>query len=227
MAELDGMVSPSRTNFADPRSRQGVGSPSTARRSVATLLDLLPWFIAVFSEPAFRHGKVQADWVYWVGIVVFYIVIGLSVRRGAHRGQTLGKQLMGIRSVGDQADASNLRIFGRELLKYLWVGPIGVCTLGVAPVFFLHRLNGKNGGLMWHDRNTGMHVEQLPSEAADSSREARDFVVPQRFSSQAALEEFAATLNEDEFTQLLVVLKSRGWTENEIRERVLKLRPLV
>jgi len=49
--------------------------------------------------------------------------------------------------------------------------------------------------------------------------------IPKRFSNQAALEAFAAQLDDDQFVELYHALRSRKWTDAEITDRVQPLRP--
>jgi len=98
---------------------------SRLRRLVAYIVDLFVLFVPVYV----LAGAVgdDADWaiglLYILASIVYWPL--LLARRGEHNGQTLGKQLLGVRVVSKDGDAVSLgRAMKRELLGRTVLGAV-------------------------------------------------------------------------------------------------------
>ena len=226
----DGAVNASGANehrtAARPKANPAVATrgviPSTARRVAATLVDISPVLASILIEPSAKHGETPAGWVYVTGIVLTLMFIGACTRPHERSGETLGKQLLGLKAMGSDGDSTRLRLLGREGLKYLWGVPTGLVSLMVFPIVYLHRRTRRDAGVTWHDRVASARVEHLVRVAPPAAAAPE---VPARFANQRELEQFARGLTRDQFIELVATLKSRGWTQAEIRDRVQPLRP--
>lgn len=80
----------------------------------------------------------------------------------------------------------------------------------------LSKRNGMKVGYESFDRD----MQDLIREDLESK-----LLVPGRFADQTAIERFAEPLTDQQFVQLVAVLRSRNWTPKELTERIHPLRP--
>ena len=150
----------------EPFTRAELGSP--ARRLGAYAVDsLLGAFASIFVMiPLLGLDENVRNTLWWfVGIPIAFslVTVPFMLREGEHAGQTLGKQLLGLRVVCDHhGSVSGRRATGRELLikAPFWTGSVSLLFLPAIVNGAFTIFDPERRGVQ--DRATGTRVVRVP-----------------------------------------------------------------